>query len=1127
MSMDSNFYKEIIKKLDGLTKREYSFYSLLGVQLSLIIGISALTIFSFLELIFHFSSTVRTILFFIFLILFIGSILFLFINPLLKYLNIFNKKNHFETALKVGKNFPNIKDDLLNAMQLVTIDSSKNFYSSGLINAAFKNIYNRTKEIQFESIISFKKAKELFYYLCGVIVLCAILFLSVPNLQAAANRIVKFNQEFIAPKKFSFIITPGNSKVTKGDNLLISVKVKGELPKNVDLNIKHEDETDFNAVRLFPDSTGNFEFNVNAVRNSFKYFASAENINSDQYDIDVINPPIIKTLHVIVNSPSYSKIPDVELRDNGNVTALVGSKINLNITSTKELKFAELIFADTTKIPLEIKDKDASGSFKIKKDNSYKIIITDKNNNKNLSPITYTVKALYDSYPIIDIIEPNKDVTLANDNRLPLYLNIADDYGFSKLVLNYRLSESQYNPAKNEFSIVEIPIDKNNNDQEVNYIWNLTNLNLTTQDVVTYFLEVFDNDFVSGPKSTKSPSFTVRVPTLEEVLSHADQTQNQAVQDLQETLKQAQELKKSFDKIDEDLKKNDKQLTWEDKEKMQSALDKFEKLHDKVKDIKEQIQKSQHELQQNNLLSKETMEKYQELQKLMDEFTNDEMKNALEKLRNNLQNLNRQMTQSQMENFKIDEEQFQKSIERTMNLLKRIQIEQKMDELVKRTEELNKKINEIQKETKQSDLNNQNEKNKLSSEQNKVSKDLDELKDKMKELSDKMNDMKDMPKDQMDKIRENYDKQQNQKLSKNAQQNIQNNQQMQAQQMQSQLSQNMKEMSKQMQDMQNMMMQQNQMQTFKSMMKILDNLIALSKKQESLKNQSSQMNYNSSAFDENAKKQNELQRNLNSQMQQLSELSQKTFAITPEMGKQLGDAQRRMSESIESLQARNSGMSALKQGNAMESLNKAAALMKGKMESMMQQGGGSGGMMSLMQQLQQLSGQQMNLNNMTQMLRQMQNGQMSMQQQAQLQRLAQQQELIRKSMDQLNKEAKVSGESKKIPANLDNIVKQMQEVVTDMNTQKLDDNLIQKQERILSKMLDAQKSINERDYEKQRESNSGKNYVRQSPADLNLSNEQGKNKIVDELNKAVQEGYTKDYEELIRKYYEALQKSNN
>ncbi|MFO7524376.1 MAG: hypothetical protein R6W68_02895, partial [Ignavibacteriaceae bacterium] len=211
---------------------------------------------------------------------------------------------------------------------------------------------------------------------------------------------------------------------------------------------------------------------------------------------------------------------------------------------------------------------------------------------------------------------------------------------------------------------------------------------------------------------------------------------------------------------------------------------------------------------------------------------------------------------------------------------------------------------------------------------------------------------------------------------------------------------------------------------------------------------------------------------------------------------------------------------------SMKHLNEAASMMKNSMESMMQSGGSGGGMMSLMQQLQQMGGQQMSLNNMTQMLQQMMQGNMSPGQQAELQRLGQQQEMIRKSLEQLNQEAKMSGESKKIPADLENIVKQMQEVVTDMNTEKLDDDLIQKQERILSKLLDAQRSLNERDFEKERRSETGQQIVRQSPSDLNLSTERGKNKVKDELNKAVQEGYIKDYEELIRRYYEAIQKEN-
>ena len=53
---------------------------------------------------------------------------------------------------------------------------------------------------------------------------------------------------------------------------------------------------------------------------------------------------------------------------------------------------------------------------------------------------------------------------------------------------------------------------------------------------------------------------------------------------------------------------------------------------------------------------------------------------------------------------------------------------------------------------------------------------------------------------------------------------------------------------------------------------------------------------------------------------------------------------------------------------------------------------------------------------------------------------------------------------------------------------------------------------------------SGNDIVRKSPVDLDLLSDEGKEKLKDELNKAVQEGYAKDYEELILKYYEAIRK---
>jgi hypothetical protein len=1127
--MRSNFYKEIIGKLELLIKKEHLAHFLLGLLLTSLVIIVSFSLLSLFELIFHSKSIIRTILFFSFTAVSIGSIIYLVILPMLRYFDVFKKWDYFFSADKVGRHFPELKDDLLNAMQLISSDNSPSLYSTTLIDAAFKNVYERSKPIKFESIVDFSRVKKLSMFFFLSLIFFASLFLFIPGMQAASYRLVNFNQEFIPPAKFYFEVYPGNDEITKDEVVNFLIQIKGEVPQKVYLLTREESQTNFEEHELQRDSIGNYRFSIQQLRSSLFYYAFAEDIKSEEYQIKVIDRPVIRSLDVKVISPSYAGIPVSEQKDNGNISALIGSNIEIKLLSNKELKSASIQFEDSTKVDLKIQDNLVKGSFRVKKDNTYIIILNDLAENNNLQPVRYYIKALFDLNPAIEMIYPKQDINLANDSRVPIEVKVNDDYGFSKLTLNYKLASSRYEPAHEKFSSLEIFIDKKIKEQIVDHIWNLTQINPAVNDVYSFYLEVFDNDNVSGPKSVKTQIINIRVPSLDEILSLADETQDNVQDEMQETLKEAEELKKELEKIDKDLKQDKPQLTWEEKEKIEQALDKFEKLQDKMESASEQLKQMQNELQQNNLLSEETLEKYMELQKLMDEMTSDEFKKAMQKMQDALEKMNRNQTQDAMNQMKMDEERLKKSIERTMNLLKRIQIEQKIDEIIKRTENLEQKQNELNEQTEQSDPNDQKKSDELSKKQDEISKELDRLKEKMEDLAEKMSELKDMPKEEMDKLQEEFEKQKNEELSDEASKDLKQNQKQKAQKNQQQLSKNMQQMKSSMQQMQEQMQQENQMQTFTDMMRILDNILSLSKQQEELKNKLQNVDPSSSQFEENLQKQNEIKNNLNKLLGQMSELSQKTFAISPEMGKALGNANQKMNQSMQSMQNRNGSMATLSQSDAMMHLNEAANMMKSSLESMMQSGSGSGGMMSLMQQLQKMSGQQMDLNNMTQMLQQMQQGQLSPEQQGQMQRLAQQQQLIQKSLEELNKEAKQSGESKKIPADLENIVNQMREVVSDMNTEKLTDDLIQKQEKILSKLLDAQRSINERDFEKERKSESGTNFSRNSPAELNLKNDQAKEKLKDELNRAIQEGYNKDYEDLIKKYYQLLQqeKINN
>lgn len=1123
MSIESKFYKDVLNKLKKFENRGLRISALTGIQKSLL-AISLLFIVIVLfEMVFRFGSTIRTILFLTFISASIVSIGYSFILPLIKQTGILWKSDYFSLAREAGNLFPSIKDELVNTMQLVALKTRIN-HSTKLVEAAFKNLYGKIGTINFDSVLKYDVPKKILPYTFSVIVFVVLLLISIPDLNSAAYRVANYNQSFIIPPKFVFLVEPGNKTVTKGENVTVVVNTKGESPSKITIHVKDVTQTDFEKIELTPDSTGTFIYELTSLRNNTNYYLSSGAVESDIYEISVIDRPGIQNLKLKISYPSYSGIAPVEQVDNGNVTGLFGTYVQLTLLSNKELKSALVLFDDSTSIQMKINSNYAESSFRITKDDNYKIILTDKAGNKNLYPVTYSIKVFFDDYPAIDVLSPNQNINMPGDERLPLIVKIADDYGFNKLLLNYRLSASAYDIVYDKFNQVEIPIDKKSKESVVNYIWNLSLLKLATEDVLSYYLEVFDNDNVSGPKSAKSKTFTVRVPSLSELFENADKEHKNIEKELEQTLTEAEELKKTLDKLENELRQDKKDITWEEKEKIEQAVQKFDELQQKVEDISEQLKETQQELRENNLLSQETLEKYLELQKLMQELSGEEMRKAMEQMQNLLKQMDRKQIQQAMDQMQFNEEMFEKSIERTLNLLKRIQVEQKVDELIKRSEELTSQQEKLEEETAKSDLNDKSKAEELSKKQDKISEELENLSKQLEELQDKMGSLEDMPNDKMEEIKDSFDEQKNKEQSNKASEQLKNKQKQQAQQNQQKLSENMKQLSQSMMEMQQSMNMQNQMKSFAEMLKILDNLISLSKEQEKLAN-NSQKGWQNSSNMENAKQQDGLRRNLDKIVSQMSALSQKTFAITPEMGKTVGDARRSMNAAIEGLQNRNANAASATQGDAMKSLNETATLMKSMLD-MMSQGGGSGssGMMSLMQQLQKMSGQQMQLNSLTQMLQQNMSGQLSPEQQAQLQRLAQEQEMIRKSLEQLNDEAKQSGKSKTLPSNLEDALKKMEEVIADMKTDKLNDELVQKQERILSRLLDAQRSINERDFEKERESTAGERKERKSPAELSLTPTQRKNLLREEFNKAVREGYSKDYEELIRKYYELLQK---
>jgi hypothetical protein len=1179
-------YGELLMKLRSLGRKELSLSLTSGLMRSAAVSLAIMLIASVFEAWAFSGIGVRTVL----VVLWGAGTLFALWyfagSAIARVLGFQANASDDELALRVGKHFPNIQDKLLNALQLYRLTALQSGVSNELALASFGAVGAQARTLDFESILdkTLNKKALMAFASVGVVTLAAFGIFN-KALPSALYRLLHFNQSFVPPAPFSLaletvVLKQGTAttvlpNVLRGENVEIRVRVLGDASKLGDVTLRvrerfmdngvEKGQEQFDAMTLRTDSAGVYRYQIAAIKRSVEFYAETpwylDMVRSPQGKIVVVDRPDIRSLSGVVSPPAYTKTPPRSFDENSAaVMTLAGSTVELTALASKSLRAAEIVVLkyrtgdstkgiDTVRMPMNVADRRATGAFRVNFSGEYFVSITDHNGEHNNDPIRYSVLALPDAMPTITLLQPTSNAELSEQAILPMKFTVSDDYGFSALRLHYRLAESRYAPVQEKFSVINLPLPSTEKAAEIPYVWDIGKLGISPSDRYEFFVEVLDNDVISGPKSARTGVLSARLPSLDEIFKEADKTQDLASKELQNILKEADQMKREMEDVSRELRKQVEkpQADWKEKKRLEEMLKRQEDFSKRVEDLRKNLEQMTEKLQQNQSLSQETLKQYMELQQLMKQVDSPELRKAAQQLQKAMEQMNPQQVQQALQKFQFNEEDFKRSIERTMKILQRLQANQKADELSKRAQELQEKQADVQKQTENANLQDQQKREQMAQAQEELRKDLENLNKELGDLEKLMKDIeqkggKDMPMEQLKKAQDALKKEQTEQAMQQAQNQMQQGKQQEARQQQQQAQKNLQEFAQQMQQLKQEMKRNVQQEAIRAMQKALQNMIGLSKRQEQLKQQTQGLDYNSTQFRDMAQEQSNALQDMRNIISQMIDLSQKSFSVSPQMGRELGEAMQQMEQAQNQLEERNAPQSSQNQAQAMGAMNRATMQMQGALSQMQGQGpGGSGkpgedgdgmgqgeGQQSFMERLQQMAQQQQTLNQqMQQMMGQGSDGQqgqrLGQKDGEQLGRMAAQQDAIRRSLEEMNKQQKGSG--KRAMGDLDRLAKEMQEIVSDMNNGSISDETLRRQERILSRLLDATRSTRERDFENQRESKSGQNLTRQSPAQIDLRTQEGKMRALQELLQSLQQGYTKDYETLIRKYFEALQKT--
>ncbi len=1212
-NLAQELYSELLSRLAQLRQRRES----VALGAGIASGLTAIVIVSLIaivaEMLGHFPMAGRTWLFWSALLLAIVGFFGFTLPPLLIRLGFRERATDDELASKIGEHYPTVSDRLVNVLQLVRPlapgRSAESFYGSPqFAMAAFQTTYSAAREVDFNAIVDdgpLKRSALLFFL--SLIVGATFFIGARDEMVAAASRLEHFRTFYQKPAPFTFVVFPGNERVMRGDSVTIRIAMRGEQLSQMHLRTREEGQKDFDAVTLSAapfDSAwakaygykAGFTYTIHA-EHPTEYFAEAREIESDRYRIAVLDHPVVRSLNVEVDPPAYTRIKPVQLTENiGDIAGVAGTRGVFRIVASTALASAEIVFSSVDSgthahdsgaytshvthksCELSLDDSIATGSISFMQSGSYHIELLDRDSVASDHPIEYTVSITKDQPPEIVLVEPSSSrADLPSDMRLDMLARIRDDFGFRGVRLGYRLSKSKYVKADTSYTWLTVPLSNYNTQElDVPYIWNLTPLAIGPEDEVSYVVEVTDNDAVTGPKSARTPEYTVRVPSVEEIFKRADEEANKSERDMNEIKQDAEELQKKVDAtLDEmkQLKAGDMAKQSQDFSKqkdMQQMLDKQNQLNDRIDQVAKDLQQMTQSMEQQNALSPETMKKYHELQELFKQIDSPELKKAMEQLQQAMQkNVDPKQLEQAMQNMKLNEDQFRKSIERTENILKKIQAEQKVDELMKSADELakqeQKSADDAHQKLDQGQHMTPEEKAAEARKQQDAQKELDRMREEMKDVAQQMQKLPEKmqaPEEMKQAAEALADPSIDKDIQDAQQQSKQGDQQKSAQSADS-ASQKMKEAESKLSDLKRKMTETQRQAEMREMKQIENDLNQLSQSEEQLKNESKDAQPNSNVFRDLAAQQSEKKDELGQTASKAMQLAQKSTAVTPEMGKEMGQAFASMQQAEDAMTGRNQQSSSQNAQSAMTSLNQASNAFQKAAQQLGQQGqqgskgaggqgqegedgsgsegedgsmpgsgepGGQGAMQQFISQINKLAQQQQQLNDQMQSMMNGkggggQNAEKELErQQAQMSRLAAQQQAVKKSIDQMADEQRQASTGIHQSADeLRKIADEMQQSIGDMKSNGVKPETVQRQERILSRLLQAEHSVHERDQDQQRESKPGEDVVRASPRDLDIASPQAQKELQEEILNAKENGFTPDYNALIRKYFESLE----
>ena len=962
-----------------------------------------------------------------------------------------------QAARLIGQKFSNINDRLINTLQLQHLTGKQK-------SLAQASIDQRTLEFDqyaFDQSINLKLNGKYLYFVFPILLFVILLNQIRPGIYSeSSQRILNYDQLYTRPAPFQFILLSKNLEVFKNESLLLKLALKGnEIPDLCYILIGDQ------RIRMKTEQNGQFSYLFETVPNDLIISFVSAGYQSKPYSVITKVKPELINFNVQLIYPSHThKEPDI-LFNNGNLNIPEHTQISWNI-SCNDTDSVQFIVGDEPSILASYSPDNQlyNINYTAKTSNPYELVLANQYG-KNQESIKYQITVLKDLFPEL---KANFFVDTLYYDFILITGTLSDDYGIHSLMIDKKGGSD---------SLIVLPVKDIPNSQSFYHQIPITSKMLNQQERIELQVILTDNDKPNGYKSSFSIPFYLQIPDDEyfkSLLSQKNTSSENAIKDL---ISKNESLQERLINMEERLKIK-KNLDWKDRSMFKEILKEKQQLEDAIDELSNKMKELNQQQDKFNDKDPALKKKAAQLKELISNVLDEKTKKLFEELEQLLQeNKNVKEIQKKLSAITNKEENIEQELNRVLELFKRLKLENDLDQAQK----MIKKLSQDQQKLSTDAMKKEYSLNELKFQQDKISEKFENFKqdlNKIESLNQELlrpeplsptKNSEDLIDESLQQINDALKMKERKKASKK----------------QKKASQEMKNLSNALANMQSNMQEEKLTENIEDLNRILDDLIKLSFNQEDIMTSFRTLKSMNPKFVLLSQEQLKLKDQVTVLSDSLLALSKRVVAISSFVTKELSELNRNINASILSLRQRKANTAVVNQQFSMTSMNNLALLLNDLLQQMRNQASGSGGGKSQ----DKSSGSLPNLRELQQQLskqiQELKKGGLKGRELSQeLAEMAARQEMIRNELNKLSNKLKGQPRRENTDNTLSKAIKDMEKNELNLINKQITQELIKRQEQILTRLLEAENALQNQNEDGRREAETAKNYKSHLPAAL-------------------------------------------